>query len=258
MKIESAGGTHVGKIRVNNEDNFYINGYYKKDVTENIKAVEDNIERQRYTYAICDGMGGESLGELASLRAVQALSVYDSESLQHLVTAFVDEANQEICKEIEKNHGKRMGTTLAMLIINHEKAEICNIGDSRVYQLRNARLKQLSQDHTRVQNMVEVGIISREEAKNNKLKNILTQHLGIFPNEFIIEPYIRKDIILRQGDLFLLCSDGITDMITDCELEQLLIAYKEDSPKKIVHELVCQALKSGGKDNISAIVVKIL
>ena len=258
MKIESAGGTHVGKIRINNEDNFYINGYYKKDVTENIKAVEDDIDRLYYTYAICDGMGGESLGELASLRAMEVLKAYDSDNLQHLIKQFVDEANWKICREIEANSGKRIGTTIAMLNINQESAEICNVGDSRIYRFRKDRLEQLSQDHTRIQNMVEAGIITREEAETNKMRHILTQHLGIFPNEFVIEPYISKDIHLQKGDIFLLCSDGLTDMVGDFDLEKSIQTYSGESPKKIVHELVCQALEAGGKDNISVIVAKIL
>lgn len=256
MKIISAGGTHIGNVRTNNEDNFYINGYYKNDPYQDIEAAEDDAQREYYTYAVCDGMGGECSGEIASLKSLKALRSFDGPGLGEVMNVFTQEANEQICKEMQQS-GRRMGTTLALLHIDRDLASICNIGDSRIYLLRGRHFEQLTKDHTRVQQMIEAGIIDREKARANKQRHVLTQHLGIFPEEFILDPYIVAGLPIKPADLFLLCSDGLTDMLSDMEILSCLTLCQNELPKVIVHRLVTTALKKGGKDNISVIVVKV-
>lgn len=255
MKITSAGGTHVGNVRSNNEDNFYINGYYKENPDENIKAAADDEEREFYTYAVCDGMGGESFGEIASLKALEALPAYDDTQLEHRLDEYVQDANGRICREILES-GKRLGTTLALLRIEQETAAICNLGDSRIYQVREGRLRQLTKDHTQVQQMVDAGVMDREQARESKKKHVLTQHIGIFPDEFILSPYIVTDIEVGSGDLFLLCSDGLTDMLDDEDILSCMASYQDEQPEAIVNKLVLMALEKGGRDNVTVIIVK--
>lgn len=255
MKITSAGGTHVGNVRSNNEDNFYINGYYKENSHENIKAAEDDAERTFYTYAVCDGMGGESFGEIASLKALETLPEYDEIGLEEQMEEYVQDANGRICQEIQES-GKRLGTTLALLSIAQGTATICNLGDSRIYQVRKGRLRQLTKDHTQVQQMVDAGVMDREQARESKKRHVLTQHIGIFPDEFILSPYIVTDLRVEPGDVFLLCSDGLTDMLEDEEILACVTAYQDEQPKVIVTKLVLKALEKGGRDNVTVIIVK--
>ncbi len=257
MKIESAGGTHIGKVRANNEDNFYINGYYKKNTEVSVKAAEDSIERDWYTYAVCDGMGGESRGEVASLMALEILEKQD-QSNTAFFSEYVQKANETICEEMRLCGGNRMGTTLALLHLKEGHAAFCNLGDSRIYRWREGTLTQLSRDHTRAEQLVRAGILSEKQARNSDQRHILTQHLGVFQEEFLLEPETGRDLVVRKKDIFLLSSDGLTDMLDDWELEALLTDYQDESPKKMVNELICRALDKGGRDNLSVIVVKAL
>ncbi len=257
MRIESAGGTHIGKVRENNEDNFFINGIYKEEMSAAMRAAEDFEERAQYLYAICDGMGGEAQGELASLMAVEILSEYLESPLEDIYSVYVEETNLLICEEIKQNGGRRIGTTLALLMIDECGAVVCNIGDSRIYRYREGQLLQLSHDHTRAQQMVDAGILNEEAARTNKQKHVLTQHLGVFPEEFILEPYVDDNVRLQEGDIFLLCSDGLTDMADDERIQSIIEEYKDELPKIIVGELVREALWAGGKDNVSVIIIKI-
>ena len=124
MLITSAAGTHVGKIRKNNEDNYFLNGIYKTDCSENIRIDESEDQKARNIYAVCDGVGGEDAGELAALLAVEMLPEYESKD----ILDYIEEANESICNAIRKRDGMRMGTTLALLAIEDRTAEIYNVG----------------------------------------------------------------------------------------------------------------------------------
>lgn len=253
MVITSAAGTHVGKIRKNNEDNYFLNGIYKTDCSENIRNDESEDQKARNIYAVCDGVGGEDAGELAALLAVEMLPEYESKDILN----YIKEANEGICNAIREHNGTRMGTTLALLAIEDRTAEIYNIGDSRIYLFRTGSLQQLSKDHTKVQMMIDAGMLEQCEARNSKQRHIITQHLGIFPQEFIISPYIVRNIPVVAGDIFILCSDGLTDMMDDSEIIKVLTNNADDCPEKIVNELISGSLDKGGKDNVTVVVVKV-
>lgn len=254
MRIESIALTHEGRVRENNEDNYFVCGKYKKDVLLNRHGTEHNEICEEYLYAVCDGMGGEEFGERASLIAVEILNEYWQNNFFD-INDYVKKTNDKICDEIENNNGTRMGTTLAVLYIKDNTAHAYNIGDSRIYLFRKNKLEQISKDHTQTERLIRMNIITPEEAKNHPERHKLTQHLGIFPEEMIIEPF-ESEIRVNVGDIFLICSDGITDMLCDEEICKLL--RKANSIKECLKLLISKAIKKGGTDNVTAVIVKVL
>lgn len=254
MRIESIALTHEGRVRENNEDNYFVCGKYKKEVLLNRHGTERNEICEEYLYAVCDGMGGEAFGERASLIAVEALSEYwKNKSFD--INDYVKKTNDKICDEIENNSGTRMGTTLAVLYIKDNIAHAYNIGDSRIYLFRKNKLEQISKDHTQTERLIRMNIITPEEAKTHPERHKLTQHLGIFPEEMIIEPF-ETEISVNVGDVFLLCSDGVTDVLCDEGISEILGI---DNPvKESLKMLVLKAIKKGGTDNVTAVIVKVL
>lgn len=256
IKINCVAVTSVGKVRDNNEDNFYINEYFKKSTSTLYEQYEDNNRRKQYLYAVCDGMGGEELGEVASMIAVKTLVQYQKTDIKSTIMDYIQEANKLICNEIKKNAGVRIGTTLALLFITAGKAIAYNIGDSRVYLFRNNKLMQLSEDHTQVQRLVDMGLLEKDAAANHKDRHKLTQHLGIFPDELILEPHVSQEIDLEQNDIFLLCSDGLTDMVSDDDIADIL-SDKKEGPESMTEMLISKALENGGKDNVTVVLLKV-
>ena len=242
MKLEAAACTNVGSVRENNEDNFYINGYIKKDVTENICSKTDCIDRKYYTYAVFDGVGGEDNGEIASLDAADELMEYDTCDLHDRFEEYVQAANQRVCQEVREREGRRMASTVVILTTDGVDANICSVGDSRAYVMRNGKLYQLTLDHTKTQ------------AKRN---HMLTQYLGAFPEEFRNRPHIVKNIQLMEEDIFLLCSDGLTDMVQDADIETIMRDNQDSPAEQIAEELIQTAIQNGGKDNVTTVIVKI-
>lgn len=257
MKLKSAAMTHIGKVRHNNEDNFYLNGNYRFDVNSDIKAVEDNRRRRRYIYAVFDGMGGENCGELASLKAVELLHKYDKRNIRSNIDIYVSQANNEVCNIIGASGMGQAGTTLALFVSNGETADLYNIGDSRVYRLQGEVLDRLSKDHTQAQDLIDAGIMTENDSTRSSKGHILTQHLGIPEDEFIIEPNIITNVELKKDDIFLLCSDGLSDMLEDSVIKEILKKGCCKEPKEIVSMLIKASLVGGGRDNVTAIVIKV-
>lgn len=255
-KISSVAVTNVGNVRDNNEDNFYVNENYKKSTSTLTEYYEESNIREQYIYAVCDGMGGEELGEAASMVAVKTLALYQETDIKSNIMNYIQEANKLICDEIEKNDGVRMGTTLALLYINDGKAIAYNIGDSRAYLFRKNKLIQLSEDHTQAQRLVDMGLLKKSAAANHKDKHKLTQHLGIFPDELIIEPYKSQEINIKQNDIFLLCSDGLTDMLSDDDIT-VILSNKQEGIGTLAKRLISKALEKGGKDNVTIVLSKV-
>lgn len=259
MKVISAIECDIGNLRSNNEDNFYYNGTYlnvsERDIpASSEKICEDNLQ----FYAVCDGMGGEAHGEDASLIAVKVLSKYHrmlSKMKYHNLTKYIDmyfsEVNNRIC-EVRKEHDNcRIGTTIALLAAEGENLHIINIGDSRVYKFRHNKLRQISEDHTPAVRAYRMGMITKEEMKTYPHRNKLTQYLGLAPEELNINPF-RIQLKAKNNDRFLICSDGITDMLSDDEILQILKISR--TPKEAAKALAESAKANGGRDNITAIV----
>ncbi len=255
LKFESLFITDLGKVRKNNEDNFYLNGAYKR-VPEDLTYEKTDLLYKEGVFAVCDGMGGEEHGERASLFAVETLKEFKEKNIDDVIGEYIDKANKKICDLINENNGTRSGTTLALLHIKNDLAITYNIGDSRIYLYRNGKLTQLSEDHTRINQMVKMGVITKEQASTHKDRHILTQHLGIFPDELIIQAYKSELISIKNDDIFLLCSDGLTDMLSDAEIENIL---KNSSSNKNCHKILKDAaLAKGGKDNVTIGIVKVI
>ena len=254
FKINSSVISYIGSVRKTNEDNFYMNGRNKTDSTT-MELYFDEQQRDSYLYAVCDGMGGEHLGDLASLIAVETLKQYQTTDIQQTLGDYIQNTNKIICNEIKKNN-VRIGTTLALLYICDNKAISYNIGDSRVYHIRHKKLTQISEDHTEAQQLVKMGIINKEDACSHKTKNKLTQHLGIFPNEFIIEPFISSEIEIIKNDVFLLCSDGFVDIISDIDIPEILSVY-ENNFVVLTEKLTVILQNTILKDNATVVIVKV-
>ena len=249
--IEAACGCHMGKRRKNNEDNFLFEGKcleVNNEGLRNVASFTDDL-RNGLSMAVFDGMGGENFGEIASYTAARKmqeisrkLSDYfmsERKFLMQLAMKLNDavvEAQKRLCTE-------RCGTTMVALYFNSGYVYACNVGDSRAYRLRDGEFLQLSVDH-----------VEKKPPQGGR-KPYLTQHIGIDPEEMVIEPYIAKGKINR-GDRYLLCSDGLTDMLSNFEISDILTKY--DEPNECIHNLIQAALEKGGRDNITAIVCKLI
>jgi serine/threonine protein phosphatase PrpC len=252
LNISSAGKTDIGLKRKNNEDRYLIidnkdNGY--------------DIERLGKMFAVADGMGGHLAGETASRMACDALLEYynegstenhfSSENLLIKLESMIRAASKKISTcAFENREYAGMGTTLSALILHKENALIAHVGDSRIYRLRSGEFKQLTTDHTKVQELVDMGQMTPEEAEYSHLKHILTHAVGIETGSGTVHTCIEQ---LQKNDIFLLCSDGLHDMMSDYEIKEILL--KGSSPHAACEKLVAEALKFGGKDNVTVVVV---
>ena len=256
FEIETSTTVDKGLIRDNNEDNFFLNGIF---LNENNRDKSDTFTSVRSSTAqligVFDGMGGEAMGEEASYIIAQTMSkahkYVNSGETSHRKTilSVINDANTKICKKMIDSGERRIGATFAAITIDNNAVTAYNVGDSRIYMLRAGVLKQLSTDDTTAQRLLNMGMITEEEAKVHKDRHKLTQHLGIFRDEKIIEPHISEKIEIQKGDKFLLCSDGLTDMLEDDEIREIL--SKNESSSDLSKRLVQAALDNGGEDNVT-------
>lgn len=233
----------MGKVRKNNEDNFYCNGVIRSadDLSADLSFGGEITSFDNETLAVYDGMGGEEYGELASYIAAAVTKRFcsentsDGEYLQQLCQII----NNKICKETNSTDISLMGTTGAMIQFNQKEIYIANIGDSRIYKFSGKEMMQISHDHT------ASGFL--------EYKAPLTQFLGLeFSQGF--EPFIAKGNY-KVGDYFLICSDGITDMLDDETIFDII--RENDSVEKSAKVLADMALNNGGTDNTTLILCKI-
>jgi protein phosphatase len=229
-------------IRSGNEDNF---------------AVE--ADDQRGLFIVADGMGGHAAGEVASEMAVQIVARELSE-IRNLENSAVDRRVTEALKTANRKIHERtlievdkqgMGTTVSVLIVSGRRYLIGQVGDSRVYLLRDGALMQLTKDHSYVQEQVDAGFLTPEQARYHPYSNVITRCVGASPD---VEPDTYSGEI-KVGDVFLVASDGLTGMVDDRRLQTLLISRVP--PDRKVHQLISEANGRGGLDNITAIVVEV-
>lgn len=235
MSIEMYGLTHPGRVRPHNEDAFAV-------------------DPERGLAVLADGMGGHQAGEVASELAVgtvvEELATAGDDPPAALVEA-VMEANRRILATADARPECRgMGATLVALWCRNGRFYATHLGDSRLYRLRGGVLEQLTEDHSLVQEMVRSGMLSEEEAMASFNKNLITQALGI---ELEIRPRVREGA-LQAGDLFLLCSDGLSDFVGDAQIAQTLTEDADLSAAAT--RLVDLANDAGGPDNITVVLVR--
>lgn len=250
MHISAACGSHKGNVRDNNEDAVYFRGKILSREEDDLRILSSRPWFSGAScFAVFDGMGGEDCGEVAALTAAQEMGRIQKylrrygEDTEAFLWDACEEMNAAVCQEMQALRVGRMGTTVALLLVTQMEVCLCNIGDSRIYRLREDELSQLSVDHV----MPQMG-----GGKPRKMP--LTQHLGIFPEELKLEPYIRKER-LYKGDVFLLCSDGLTDMVRDKEIKMWM--QMKRPPRERVEGLIRTALGNGGKDNVTVLLMDI-
>jgi PPM family protein phosphatase len=247
----AAAASHRGRVRAANEDSFGI-------------CAEEGL------FVVCDGMGGAAAGEVASRVAVEAvlksvcgprpavasrdtdpgLSADESEMSEMLRDAISD-ANHMVFSQASNDsrlHG--MGTTLVALLVQGETVLVAHVGDSRCYRLRDGELEQLTRDHSLVDEQVKLGQLTREEADRSPLRNVITRAVG---SQRSVSAEISQ-LESAPGDLFLLCSDGLTRELTDGRIESML--QKADDLDASCKELIDASNEAGGRDNVTCVLVR--
>ena len=267
VKFKLAAGTNVGLIRQNNEDNFVVCSDLS---TSNwlIPQVGDYADLGQYgaLLVVADGMGGANAGEVASAIAVETIqSLFVPEQLEEAIAT--DKSIQEFMKDVvktadlnilhrsqEDSSTQGMGTTVVMAWIIDGKAFICWCGDSRCYVLNKRNgLIQLSKDHSYVQELVDKGELDPELMHDHPLSNVITRCLGDVDNRANPETRIYQ---LHNGDIIMLCSDGLCGLCHDSEILDVMIKFNSD-PVELKNELISAALSAGGYDNVTVALANI-
>lgn len=251
MRVESHGVTDVGLKRSHNEDHF---------------ACDDELG----LYLVADGMGGHAAGEVASHSAIKAIQEFigrfcteddltwpfdldpDLNRTENALRISIRLANGQVCQQAnEKEEYNGMGTTVVGLIVYGKKATVAHVGDSRLYRLRNASLELLTLDHSWVNEQLRNNIITEEEAKNHRWRNVITRALG---NKADLEVEMNA-FDVESGDIYLICSDGLSGMIPDKDLRRIMLEHIDSLPEAC-DALIARANANGGMDNITAVAVR--
>ncbi len=243
MKLESFTKSDKGVVRKNNED----------------FSCEMELAHEHRIFLVADGMGGHQRGDVASkLAALTFCETYKKEFERHkdviiaLQNSF-SKSNSVIVMEGEKDEeGRRMGSTLTVLIIKERDAFLGHVGDSRCYLIRNENILQLTEDHSLVSKMIRGGLLTPDQAHSHPKKNVLYQSLGIKEK---FEPNFVGPIPLMHGDVFVLCTDGLYNMISDMEMLKFL---ENKSSQESVENMIQRAKERGAPDNVTVSVVKII
>lgn len=234
--------SHIGNIRNINQDNFICDGRYMGTNDENLTFPLCGIKSSKNpsVFGVFDGMGGEECGEVASyIAAKNAAAIEIGKDAVTALSQFCQKANTDICDYANENEIFAMGTTAVLLAFTENGITLCNIGDSKIFRFCNGELEQISKDHVTV---AAYGV-----------KPSLSQNLGIPSTELIIDPYLAQGVY-NDGDVYLICSDGLTDMVATEKITEMLDAKPiEDG----CMELLEKALSNGGRDNITIILCKI-
>ena len=253
--------SHIGCVRGNNEDNFYVNGDLMEAGEVNQGARFRTVSsRDHHLLCICDGMGGLEGGERASGLAVKRIGTLDKPaSIQELsvhIDAFAREVSDAIRKDAQKSGDQvKEGTTLAMAYLSGETMHTANVGDSRVYVLRNGVLNQVSKDHTQLYQRMLAGQLTREQVRKHPDSNRIDHYLGM-PEDRISNDFVyHYNCSLCNSDRVFLCSDGISDLIPDAKMEEIL--RNNASPMDAALQMTEEALEMGGKDNATVIVADV-
>ena len=239
------GSSNIGKIRKDNQDSYLFD------------TLNDNIGFA----VVCDGMGGPGGGKTASSIAVNSFAKFmselsnttDEKNIKATFQKAIDCANKEIYnKSLSDESLKGMGTTLVSSVIINDSGYFVNIGDSRVYLIRDGVIRRISHDHSAVQQLVDNGMLTESQARNHPNKNIITRALGVEQNisfDFFTEKIFKDDMVL-------LCSDGITNYIDDLEIPFEAVKQKNNI-ETIPQKLIELANSRGGADNSTVVIIKV-
>ena len=231
--METAGYTDRGKMRSKNEDDFLIR------------------EKPYCILAVADGMGGHSAGDVASSKVIETAEEYQFDSAhcsEEQMRELVESANEKVISLGEEKPAYRgMGTTFSAGAVHEGTFYYSHVGDSKIYLYRDNCLKKITRDHSLVARMIDEGRLTSEEAFQHPRSNVLTQAIGLESDIDIDSGHLD----LKKGDMLILCTDGLTDMIREKEIEE--IASESSSPEKLCSTLLKAGLNAGGKDNITVV-----
>ena len=238
MRIYSA--TDVGQKRKMNQDYVF--------------ASQDTVGNLPNLFAVADGMGGHNAGDYASSHAVRILVDEIREDTDYnpvkVIRHAIETANTEIIEQAQKDEKFRgMGTTMVVATVVGQYAYIANVGDSRLYVV-NQEIRQITKDHSLVEEMVRMGEMDKETARNHRDKNIITRAIGAVP-EVDVDFF---EINLDPEDEILMCTDGLTNMVEDADIRNIMLSQRDIAEQ--AERLVKTANENGGKDNITVIVIK--
>lgn len=243
-KVSIGAKTDLGRVRENNEDK------YEFFLSEN----EAQLASRGHVFIMCDGMGGHAAGqiasELASKTCLEVFLTHPADDPQVAMRSAVSAANRfvnDVARTVPDRKG--MGTTLSAMALVQEKAVFGHVGDSRIYRLRQGELTQITTDHTWVEDVVSNGIMSREEAEAHPYRHVLTRAIGTNTQ---VEIDVWEDTV-EANDVYLLCSDGLTNHVKDQQIAELL----QLSPSEAALKLVSSALVDGGSDNCTVLIVRV-
>ncbi len=272
LMVKSICFSHIG-MRPNHEDNFFLNGKIIDTDTQRrmpeIKLIEyqSNSISDIGVFAVSDGMGGHKAGEIASSMCVQEFArlnvrlnkcIQGEISISELVTLAqksINKVNVDICNNSRQHNEMRgMGATVVALMVCGTNCAVLNVGDSRAYSFSSGTLTQITKDNTEGQRMLDLGILSRKELLNFPARKNLNRYLGYGENGFVLQADVYYPQI-SDGDTIILCSDGVTDSLTESEIKEILCSENDIScaGKKIIE----QAVIPNNADNATAMLIKI-
>ncbi len=246
IHIQSSALTHPGRKRSSNQD--FVTFFEPIDLQD--------LQASGNLYIVADGVGGAAKGDRASQYAAQKVlhdyyrhpQVEIGERLQ----ASMRRAGNEIYSFAERSSGFRMATTMVAAVVKEDKLTVANVGDSRAYLFRDGVAKQITRDHSLVGEMVRDGVMTEEEARHSRIKNRITRSLG---GETNVHVDVFREIPLKLGDKILLCSDGFSQYAQPGEIAQLI---SQGQPEDITEDMIDYALRRGGSDNISTIIIEVI
>ena len=245
--LEVATATHSGMVRSHNEDSIAA------DAVSGVAV-------------LADGMGGYNAGEVASGIALELIKTEMQKSLaekrpdplddaaaEQMILKHAAQANSAIYNASQSQpQYSGMGTTLVVALWRDNRISVGHVGDSRMYRMRNSILEQVTRDHSLLQEQIDSGMITKEQARHSQHKNLVTRAVGIDPE---VETEVHTYPI-QVGDIFLMCSDGLNDMVTDEDIQNTLASLQANLPLA-AQQLIQQACDNGGRDNVSVILVRV-
>lgn len=252
VSLKVFGRSDIGRVRLKNEDAFVIADLMQSTpIFAMLEPISLSVDSQGVLLAISDGMGGAQAGEVASALTLHALRTElpgrESGTAESALVASVVKANEKVWTLAVSTQRQGMGATLTAVLIHGHRAYVAEVGDSRAYVLRGNSFIQLTRDQSYVQELIDAGRVTREEARTLPFRNLVTQAIGTDPSIVVA----LNRLVLRRGDRILLCSDGLSGKVQDPEMRSILIA----SPRLDVAclRLIELANRRGGEDNITVI-----
>lgn len=256
IRIKFAARSEIGNVRNNNEDNLFCNGLIMNEHDREKPFFINGMCEAPCIFAVFDGMGGEDCGELASLTAAESLCEH-AERINHGtfedVNLFAHDANKKLLS-LMRAQNIHTGTTLALISSGTKSFTVYNLGDSRVYVLKGDTVIKVTDDHTLTAEKVRAGLITPKQALNDRYRNVLTRCLGV-NDSFSVSPDFCGVFSFEECRRAMICSDGLTDMLTHKEIAEIM--KRDESVSEIVNDLVNLALNKGGHDNVTCIVIEV-